>query len=48
LHKVLQAVENYLHSGMAGAEHTQLVKAIEKARAVDGLGAYRERHAPGL
>ncbi len=42
------AAENYLQSGMAEREHTQLVRAIEKARAVDDLGAHRERPALGL
>jgi predicted transcriptional regulator len=46
--KVLQAAENYLNSGMAEAEHTQLVKAIETARAVDALSAQAERPALGL
>jgi predicted transcriptional regulator len=46
--KVLQAAENYLNSGMAEAEHTQLVKAIETARAVDAPGAQAERPALGL
>jgi hypothetical protein len=45
---VLQAAENYLQSGMAETEHTRLVKAIEKARAVDDRGAHRERSALGL
>jgi hypothetical protein len=45
---VLQAAESYLQSGMAEREHTQLVKAIEKAREVDDLGAHRERPALGL
>ncbi len=46
--KVLRAAENYLQSGLAEAEHTQLLKAIEKARAVDDLGGHRERPALGL
>ncbi len=45
---VLHAAEKYLHSGMAEYEHAQLVKAIEKARAVDDLGAHKERPALGL
>ena len=45
---VLHAAESYLQSGMAEREHAQLVKAIEKARAVDDLGAHRERPALGL
>ena len=32
----------------AEAEHMQLVKAIETARAVDAPGAQAERPAPGL
>ena len=48
LGEVLQAAENYLQSGMAEREHTLLVKAIEKARAVDDLGAHRARPALGL
>jgi hypothetical protein len=46
--KVMRAVENYLHSGMAEREHAQLIKAIEKAREVDDLGAHRERPSLGL
>lgn len=45
---VLHAAENYLHSGMAEREHAQLVKAIERAREADDLGAHRERPALGL
>lgn len=45
---VLHAAEIHLQSGMAEREHTQLVKAIEKARAADDLGAHPERSAPGL
>ena len=48
LRGVLQAAENYLNSGMAEREHTQLLKAIEKAREVDDLGGHRERPALGL
>jgi len=48
LNSVLHAAEHYLQSGMAEREHTQLVKAVEKARAVDDLGAHRERPALGL
>ncbi len=46
--KVMRAAENYLHTGMAEREHAQLVKAIEKAHAVDDLGAHRERPSLGL
>lgn len=45
---VLRAAENYLQSGMAEREHTQLVRTIEKARSVDDLGSHRERPALGL
>lgn len=45
---VLQAAENYLQSGMAEREHAELVRAIEKYRAVDDIGAHRERPALGL
>jgi hypothetical protein len=48
LGEVLRAAENYLQSGMAEREHTLLVKAIEKARAVDDLGAHRSRPSLGL
>jgi len=48
LRGVLQAAENYLNSGMAEREHTQLLKAIEKAREVDDLGGHRARPALGL
>jgi len=45
---VLHAAENYLQSGMAEKEHTQLVIALDKAREADDLGAHRERPALGL
>lgn len=48
LNSVMRAAENYLNSGMAEREHTQLVKAIEKAREVDDIGSNRERPALGL
>jgi len=48
LSDVLKAAENYLQSGMAEREHTLLIKAIEKARGVDDLGAHRERPTLGL
>jgi hypothetical protein len=48
LRGVLRAAENYLHSGMAETEHTQLVKAIEKARLADDVSAHREQSALGL
>jgi hypothetical protein len=46
--RVLHAAEHYLQSGMAETQHTQLVRAIEKARSVDDFGAHRERPALGL
>ena len=45
---VLTAAEAYLKSGLAETEHTRLIKAIENARAVDDLGAHRERPSLGL
>jgi hypothetical protein len=48
LRGVLHAAENYLQSGLGETEHTQLVKAVEKARAVDDVTAHRERPALGL
>jgi hypothetical protein len=45
---VLHAAENYLQSGMAEREHTELVIALDKAREADDLGAHRERPALGL
>lgn len=45
---VLHAAEKYLQSGMAEREHAQLLRAIEKARAVDDQGAHHERPALGL
>jgi hypothetical protein len=45
---VLHAAEAYLHSGLAETEHTQLIRAIEQARAVDERGSYKEPAALGL
>ena len=46
--RVLHAAEAYLHSGLAETEHTQLIRAIEQARAVDERGSYKEPAALGL
>lgn len=46
--QVLHAAEAYLHSGLAEAEHTRLLRAVERARAADDLGAHREPDTLGL
>ena len=46
--EVLHAAERYLLSGMAEAEHTRLVRAIDKARQADDRSARRERETIGL
>ncbi len=46
--EVLYAAERYLRSGMAEAEHTRLVRAIDKARQADDRSAHREQETIGL
>ena len=46
--EVLYAAEHYLRSGMAEAEHTRLVRAIDKARQADDRSAQREQETIGL
>lgn len=46
--RVLHAAEAYLRSGMAETEHTQLIRAIEQARAVDERCGHKEPAALGL
>jgi len=46
--EVLHAAEHYLRSGMAEAEHTRLVRAIDKARQADARSAHREQETIGL
>ena len=46
--EVLHAAEHYLRSGMADREHTRLLQAIEKARAVDDRDTHREAEILGL
>jgi hypothetical protein len=48
LQDVLRAAEHYLRSGMAEAEHTRLLRAIDKARQVDARSAHREQEFIGL
>ena len=45
---VFHTAERYLKSGMDGAEHTRLLKAIEKARQIDDYVAHREHSDLGL
>lgn len=45
---VLRAAEQYLHSGLAEQEHTRLLRAIDKARAIDNRDARREQETIGL
>ena len=46
--EVLHAAEHYLRSGMAEAEHTRLVRVIDKARQADDRSAHREQETIGL
>ena len=46
--EVFHAAERYLKSGMSEAEHTRLLKAIEKARQIDDYTAHREHPDLGL
>ena len=45
---VLHAAERYLHSGMAEQEHVRLLRAIDKARAVNDRDGRREQETIGL
>jgi hypothetical protein len=45
---VLHAAEKYLQSGLAEREHAELIRAIDKFRAVDDIDAHRERSTLGL
>jgi len=45
---VLRAAEHYLRSGMAEAEHTPLLRAIDRARQADDRGAHKEQETIGL
>jgi hypothetical protein len=46
--EVLHAAEHYLRSGMAEAEHTRLVRAIDKAHQADDRSAHRDQEMIGL
>lgn len=48
LEEVLQAVENFLHSGMAEAEHRRLIKVVEKARQAEERTAKQNSNELGL
>jgi hypothetical protein len=48
LEKVLQAAELYLHSGHGAHEHTQLMRAIEKAKYVSANSADHDQLDYGL
>lgn len=45
---VLHAAEHYLRSGMAEQDHIRLVRAIDKARAIDNRDTHREQETIGL
>jgi hypothetical protein len=46
--EVLHAADHYLRSGMAEAEHTRLLRAIDKAHQADNRSAHREQSTIGL
>ena len=46
--EVLHAAQHYFHSGMAEAEHTRLLRAIDKARDTDNRSANRDQEMVGL
>lgn len=46
--EVLHAADHYLRSGMAEAEHTRLLRAIDKAHQADNRSAHREQSTTGL
>ena len=46
--EVLHAAEHYLRSGMAEAEHTRLLRAIDRTRQADDRGAHKEQETIGL
>lgn len=48
LEEVLQAVEHYLHSGMAEAEHRRLLKVVEKVRQAEERTAKQNSNELGL
>jgi hypothetical protein len=48
LQEVLQAVERYLHSGMAEPEHAHLLRTLEKARRAEERTAKVEHRDLGL
>ena len=45
---VLHAAEHYLRSGMAEAEHTRLLRAIDRAHQADDRSAHRQQEIIGL
>lgn len=45
---VLQAAQHYLRSGLAEAEHTRLLRAIDRAQQADNRSALREQESIGL
>lgn len=48
LEAVLQAVERYLHSGMAEDEHRRLLKSVEMARQAEAYTGHSRRDELGL
>ena len=48
LEEVMLAVERYLHSGLAEAEHQRLLKVLEKARQAEAHISHSEHGKLGL
>lgn len=48
LEQVLQAAEHYINSGLGEREHTRLIQAINKARAIDERSAKQSHQELGL
>jgi hemoglobin-like flavoprotein len=48
LEEVLQAVERYLLSGLAEAEHRRLLQAVDKARQAEARTGHSSRDELGL
>jgi hypothetical protein len=48
LEQVLQAAQHYINSGLGEREHTRLIQAINKARAIDERSAKQEHEDLGL
>ena len=48
LEEVMQAADRYINMGMAEAERTRLIRAIEKAKDIDSYTSQTERNSFGL